>query len=162
MRYCMLKGNIYAVGRRIYDVSRCSEGEGPCLKRLAILGNKLAIILFYQLFESITGSDRDVPLESWNTLAQPSPTWVTCHKRCLLRFGLRRLQGPMRHVWKRTFTLCEFATSQSRGFLKMIQHSRVTRVRGEWKEYLASCSPSLREVLRSDNNQRIAESRRTR
>ena len=42
---------------------------------------------------------------------------------------------------------CEFATSQSRGLLEMIQHSRVTRVRGEWEEYLASCTPSLREVL---------------
>ena len=102
----------------------------------------------------------NIPFSVMVTLVIVSPIYAT--RGALLRFGLRKLQGPMRHVWKRTFTLCEFATSQSRGFLEMIQHSRVTRVRGEWKEYLASCSPNLREVLRSDNNQRIAESRRTR
>jgi hypothetical protein len=72
----------------------------------------------------------------------------------------------MRHVWKQTFTLymCEFATSQSRGLLEMIQHSRVTRVRGEWKEYLASGSLESAgsialEAELSYNSQRIAESR---
>ena len=46
----------------------------------------------------------------------------------------------------------------------MIQHSRVTRVRGEWKEYLASGSLESAgsialEAELSYNSQRIAESR---